>query len=125
MKDLFATKLSKDPRIAQAKSLIQAALQDAKKDITKVEAPDEERQLYFMDLTSRCSQARGGNIYYPYLGSGIGNGPLVELEDGSIKYDFITGIGVHYFGHSHEDVVMSSIDAAIQASATNRMRSVF
>lgn len=114
MKDLVATKLSKDPRIAQAKSLIQAALYDAKNDIDKVKAPSEDRQLYFMDLASRCSQARGGNIYYPYLGSGIGNGPLVELEDGSVKYDFITGIGVHYFGHSHEEVIMSSIDAAIQ-----------
>lgn len=114
MKDLVAAKLSKDPRIAQAKSLIQAALQDAKKEITEVTSPQEERQLYFIDLTSRCSEARGGNIYYPYLGSGIGNGPLVELEDGSVKYDFITGIGVHYFGHSNEDIVMSSIDAAIQ-----------
>jgi 4-aminobutyrate aminotransferase-like enzyme len=47
---------------------------------------------------------RGGKLFYDYIGSGIGNGPLVELADGSVKYDFITGIGVHYFGHSHPGV---------------------
>lgn len=114
MKDLIAVELSKDPRIAQAKSLIQAALQDAKKQLTTVSPPSAERRAHFKDLTERCSQARGGNIYYPYLGSGLGNGALVELEDGSVKYDFITGIGVHYFGHSNEEIVMSSIDAALQ-----------
>ncbi|MCM8531871.1 MAG: aminotransferase class III-fold pyridoxal phosphate-dependent enzyme [Lentisphaeraceae bacterium] len=114
MKDLVAKDLSQDPRVAQAKKLLLEALNDSKKKITKVLPPDKGRRSHFEDLSSRCSQARGGNIYYPYIGSGIGNGALVELEDGSVKYDFITGIGVHYFGHSHDAILESSIDAALQ-----------
>jgi len=59
------------------------------------------------------SKQRGGKLFYDYIGSGIGNGALVELADGSVKYDFITGIGVHYFGHSHPGVVAAQIDGAI------------
>ena len=47
------------------------------------------------------------------MGSGIGNGPFVELADGSVKLDMITGIGVHGYGHSHPLLIESGIDAAI------------
>ena len=56
---------------------------------------------------------RGGYLYFPYLASGIGNGPFVELADGSVKLDMITGIGVHGFGHSHPALVETGIDAAL------------
>ena len=39
---------------------------------------------------------------------------MVELLDGSVKYDFITGIGVHYMGHSHPEILDASIDAALE-----------
>ena len=52
-------------------------------------------------------------MYYPYLGSGIGRGALVELADGSVKYDFITGIGVHYMGHNHPALLEAGVDAAL------------
>jgi acetylornithine aminotransferase len=48
------------------------------------------------------------------LSSGLGNGPLVELADGSVKFDFITGIGVHGMGHSHPQMLDASIDAALE-----------
>ncbi len=47
------------------------------------------------------SQMRGRDLYYPVISSGLGSGPFLELIDGSVKYDMITGIGVHFFGHSH------------------------
>jgi 4-aminobutyrate aminotransferase-like enzyme len=53
-------------------------------------------------------------LFYKYVGSGFGNGPFVELADGSVKYDFITGIGVHYFGHSHKDIILASVQGAIE-----------
>ena len=56
----------------------------------------------------------GGPLSLPYLGSGIGNGALVELADGSVKYDFISGIGVHFFGHSHPLMVEAGFEAAIR-----------
>ena len=113
MSDLRVDILKSDPRVKQAKELLLAALNDAKKTLVSAKGPNEDLIESYEDLVSRCSAARGANIYYPYLGSGIGNGALVELADGSVKYDFITGIGVHYFGHSHNYIVDSGIDAAL------------
>ena len=113
MSQLNADKLKNDPRVQQAKELLLAALKDAKEGIQSSKPADESLKENYEDLVKRCSAARGANIYYPYLGSGLGNGALVELADGSVKYDFITGIGVHYFGHSHEKIVESGIDAAL------------
>src|SRR5690606_36877990 len=50
------------------------------------------------------------------VGSGLGRGPLVELADGSVKYDFITGIGVHYMGHNHPALLDAGVDAAIEST---------
>jgi 4-aminobutyrate aminotransferase-like enzyme len=54
---------------------------------------------------------RGRELYFPYLSSGIGAGPFVELTDGSVKYDMITGIGINFFGHSHPMLMSEVIDA--------------
>lgn len=113
MSQLNVDKLKNDPRVQKAKELLLEALKDAKSGIQSAKAPSEELKEHYQNLVERCGKARGANIYYPYLGSGIGNGALVELADGSVKYDFITGIGVHYFGHSHERIVESGIDAAL------------
>ena len=48
-----------------------------------------------------------------YRGSGLGRGALVELADGSAKYDMISGIGVHYLGHNHPLLVSAGLDAAL------------
>lgn len=53
-----------------------------------------------------------GSLYFPYLSSGIGKGPYVECADGSIKLDFISGIGVHW-SHGDRDIVKSSLIAAL------------
>lgn len=60
----------------------------------------------------KFGEIRGGKLYFPYLSSGLGNGPFVELGDGSVKLDFITGIGVHGYGHSHPLLVEAAIDSA-------------
>jgi acetylornithine aminotransferase len=62
----------------------------------------------------RLTKARGGAPYFPYLSSGLGRGPWVELSDGSVKLDFIVGIGVHGLGHSHPLMMQASIDGALQ-----------
>jgi 4-aminobutyrate aminotransferase-like enzyme len=63
-------------------------------------------------LLERFKEVRGAGLVFPYIGSGKGYGPLVELTDGSIKYDMIGGIGVNYFGHGHEKIVEASLEAA-------------
>ncbi len=55
---------------------------------------------------------RGRPLFYPYIGTGAGRGPYVELEDGSVKIDLINGIGIHILGHSHPSVLRASIQAA-------------
>ncbi len=111
--ELIANKLTSDPRIAQAKKLIDEAVSEHRKGIDKVLPPDPEREVAYKELLQHFGSMRGGNLWYPYLGSGIGNGALVELMDGSVKYDLISGIGVHYWGHSHPEIISTSVDAAI------------
>lgn len=61
----------------------------------------------------RVSQFRGRPLFYPYLGSGSGRGSYVELQDGSVKLDFINGIGVNILGHSHPKILQASLQAAL------------
>jgi len=112
-KKLAASRLASDPRIAQAKRLLLQAVDEHQKGLDHVRPPDPELKLPYEKLIEAFESCRGGKLWYPYIGSGIGNGPFVELLDGSVKYDFISGIGVHYWGHSHPDIIESSIDAAL------------
>ncbi len=111
---LCADRLRTDARVAQAEQLLLAALRDAQRDIQGPLPPREELRAGFQNLLDRLAIARGGATYFPYLGSGIGNGPWVELADGSIKLDFIAGIGVHGLGHSHPKLVEAGVRAALQ-----------
>jgi 4-aminobutyrate aminotransferase-like enzyme len=102
-----------DPRIVEAKKLLTDALKEHSKKITGVKPADPDLKNSYEELLKSFAQDRGGALWYKYLGTGMGNGALVELADGSVKYDFITGIGVHFFGHSHPGVVAAQIDGAI------------
>ena len=110
---LCAEALKQDPRIAEAKKLILQAVSDHRKKLTGVRPPNPGLKVNYEELLKKFASYRGGKLWFPYLGSGIGNGALVELLDGSVKYDFISGIGPHYLGHSHLELISSSIDAAI------------
>lgn len=110
---LHAEKLNDDPRIKQAKSLLLQALTEQQRGFQKIKSADPERKITYQALLDRVAETRGSKLYFPYVGSGIGHKSLVELLDGSIKYDMITGIGVHFFGHSYPDFLESNIDAAL------------
>ena len=113
MKELHAQSLINDPRVAEAKKLLLAAVADHSANLIGVRPPNPDAQTQFRQTIEKFGEIRGGSLYYPYLGSGIGRGPLVELADGSVKYDMISGIGVHYLGHSHPALIAASIDAAL------------
>src|SRR5271170_5388684 len=114
MKYLVADQLLSDPRVQQARRLILQALAEHKQALTAVRPPDPERKVEYDDLLRQFGENRAGNLFYPYLGAGIGNGPLVELADGSVKFDMISGIGVHHFGHSHAALLSAGLDAALR-----------
>jgi acetylornithine/succinyldiaminopimelate/putrescine aminotransferase len=114
---LIADKLTKDPRILEAKTLLLSAIEDHKKQLNAIKPPLSNLKQSYMDTLAAFSEIRGSKLFYPYIGSGIGNGVFVELLDGSVKYDFITGIGVHYLGHSQKDIVSAAIEASISDTA--------
>src|SRR5689334_5776787 len=114
MEPLAADKLFNDPRVAQATRLLRDALADHQKALDGPRPADPARRVAYDELIARFNRLRGGPLYYPYLGSGIGRGPLVELADGSVKYDMISGIGVHYLGHGHPALLQAGIDAALK-----------
>lgn len=113
MGELAASKLAADPRVAEAKRLLAEALRDAQAGLTGVRPPDPALRQGYLETLARFGALRGAPLYYPYLGSGLGKGALVELADGSVKYDFITGIGVHYLGHNHPALLEAGVDAAL------------
>lgn len=110
---LAATRLTTDPRVKQAKALLLEALAEHQASLNSVRGPVQELQESYAKQLEHFAQLRGGAMYFPYISSGMGNGPYVELNDGSVKLDMITGIGVHGFGHSHPSMVEAGIDAAL------------
>lgn len=102
-----------DPRIAEAKKLLLETLSDHQKQLISHRPANPNLKTDYDELLATYAEFRGGKLWYRYLGSGMGKGALVELLDGSIKYDFITGIGVHYFGHSHPTIISAAVDAAL------------
>lgn len=110
---LAATRLQADPRVQQARQLLLEALAEHQAGMDQVSGPKPELTENYQQQLDLFSKLRGGAMYFPYISSGLGNGPYVELNDGSVKLDMITGIGVHGFGHSHPALVSAGIDAAM------------
>ncbi|MDB6081628.1 MAG: argD, partial [Chlamydiia bacterium] len=110
MDRLTSHKLFADPRYIEGKKLLLTALQEYKEKISSIKDAHVE---YTHDI-DHINELRGNPLYFPYLGSGLGNGLFVELADGSVKYDLISGIGVHFFGHSNLAMASHAIDAALQ-----------
>lgn len=110
---LVAQQLAQDPRLSQAKALLVSALKEHQQKIQNVSPANPSLKTHYEKLLHEFTQVRGNKLFFPFIGSGIGKGPLVELLDGSIKYDFITGIGPHCLGHSEPELLETSIDAAL------------
>jgi len=109
-----ADALRSDPRVAEAKRLLREALAEHGAGLQQVREPLAELQAGYEAMLGRLEVARGGKPIWPYLSSGLGNGPWVELADGSVKLDMIGGIGVHGAGHSHPDILDAAVDAALE-----------
>jgi acetylornithine aminotransferase len=99
--------------IAQHIEAIVQQVRAARNTITGAKQPNPALKQSYDELMIRAANVRGKPLLYPFLGSGLGNGPLVELADGSVKWDMTTGIGVHFFGHSDEDLIDAALRGAI------------
>jgi len=98
--------------LAQGVDTVLARLREARESITGVRPPQDELKPELARYDQLANDSRGKGLFVPYVGSGVGNGPLVELLDGSVKYDKVCGIGPHFFGHSDEDLARTAMIAA-------------
>lgn len=110
---LIADALLKDPVFIEAKRQILATVEKYRNQITAVHPPIQDLKVTYQEALQFLNAFRGQSLFYPYLGSGCGNGALVELADGSVKYDFISGIGSHW-GHCHSKLIEASLEGSIQ-----------
>ncbi len=106
-----------DSRFREGKQILLNTLAEHQATLTGPRPPRAEMATTYAALLASWGKMRGAALYYPYLGSGLGRGPLVELGDGSVKYDFIIGIGVHFFGHGHPALVSAALESALQNTA--------
>lgn len=99
-----------DDRIIKAKQLINETVREYQNNyINTIISPQK-------NIKASLNQAkayRGGQLFFPYISSSLGQGSKVLLTDGSVKLDFINGIGAH-FGHGLEFLRNASIDASIE-----------
>lgn len=57
-------------------------------------------------------RVRGRPLLFPLMCPGLGHGARVTLADGSVKLDFVCGIGVQGFGHGDRDLLETAVAAA-------------
>ena len=84
------------------------------KGLTEVCPPSSENSVRYTHMLRQVSKLRGRPLFYPYIGSGVGQGPFVQLSDGSVKLDFTSGIGVHILGHSHPHLIRAGLVGALE-----------
>ena len=95
-------------------------IQDLVNEVTKINsqvsgirAPLDEFKDSGKQKFDTAGQFRGRPLHYPYMGTGSGRGPYVELEDGSIKLDLINGIGIHLMGHANPRVIAAAVRGSL------------
>ena len=101
------------PAIEEAIRTIRAEVEARQRELTGARPARTELKETLDGWLKRAAEVRGRGPLYPYLGSGAGNGPLVELVDGSVKWDLINGIGVHMFGHGDPELIEASIRGSL------------
>lgn len=101
------------PAVVNAIDQLIALTNGRNESIKGIQPPKAEKKQAYNDLLAEYTKVRGRALFYNYVGSGHGHGPYVELLDGSVKIDFINGIGVHIFGHSHPTVMKACVQASL------------
>lgn len=101
--------LHSSPAVSAAIDTIVGEVRKRSSQITGVRPPLPDLKETYETAMKRAAEVRGRGLLYPYISSGLGNGALVELGDGSVKWDMICGIGVNFFGHSDPDLTAASL----------------
>lgn len=111
---MTAEALARTAPVARAIETILESLRRAQETITGPTPPLPDRAGSYGQVLARLAATKGRPALYPYVGSGLGRGPLVQLADGSVKWDMINGIGVSMFGHGDPDLTATALRAAMR-----------
>ncbi len=106
--------LQESPEVAK---LIQGLVQQLVTLSEKIQGPQpaqKDAAAKMAEQLQDIGRTRGRPLFYEFIGSGLGRGPYVELEDGSVKLDLINSIGVNILGHSHPRLIEASLRGALQ-----------
>lgn len=110
---LLGEQLFASPEVEKLITQIVQQVESHSQKIEGVRSPDPEKALAAKAMMETISKNRGRPLFYPFVGSGIGRGPYVELQDGSVKLDLINGIGINVLGHSHPRVIRAAVRGAL------------
>lgn len=61
------------------------------------------------DQLDQLKDLRGVEEVYPYLSTGVGHGPYTQSQDGSVKLDLVSGMGIYLLGHGHPLIYKAKI----------------
>lgn len=118
MNSLVGRKIAESTKV---ESLIKDLVQEVTNINEQIKGP-QAAQPEFADAGKawfdKTGQFRGRPLHYPYVGTGAGRGPFVELEDGSVKLDLINGIGIHLMGHGNPRVMKAAVRGALSDIVT-------
>tara|TARA_B110000879_G_scaffold16899_2_gene20703 strand:+ start:2536 stop:3924 length:1389 start_codon:yes stop_codon:yes gene_type:complete len=114
MYQTISDQIKSDPVITNTIDQLLSRCQEIQSQITGIKPAVSELKQSYDDSINAFSEIRGGGLFFPYLSTGAGSGPFVELADGSVKYDLTCGIGVHIMGHGHPAVMKASIEAGLE-----------
>src|SRR2546428_12737605 len=76
-------------RFRNAKQELIGAIVDASSRVRSIRphSSSQDARDAFKSYLQEFNRDRGRDLFYPYIASGLGSGPFVELIDGSVKYD--------------------------------------
>lgn len=102
-----------DPAVRAAINTIVAKVEEESRQFMDARPADPSKVAERDALLARLQSVRGRAAFFPALGTGRGRGALVELIDGSVKWDMISGIGVYMLGHAHPVAVRAAVEAGL------------
>lgn len=106
---LIGEGIQKSSRIKKMIQELVAEVRTTCSQVTHSKNSDPDLEVSYKNLVEDFGRYRGRELFYPYIGTGAGRGPYVELRDGSVKMDLINGIGIHLMGHSHPDLIEAAL----------------
>lgn len=109
----IAEQVRQTPAINEAIDALTSELEQRQAELTDIRPAAPELKGKLDEYIKRCEQSRGRGPMLPYVGSGFGAGALVELLDGSVKFDMTCGIGPNFFGHSDPELTGVAMRAAM------------